>query len=50
VTILNAAAALKVSGIVKNLEVGIKKAILSIDSGAALNKLNQMISISSNLD
>ncbi len=50
VTILNAAAALKVSGIVKNLEVGIKKAILSIDSGAALNKLNQMISISSKLD
>jgi len=50
VTILNAAAALKVSGIVKNLEAGIKKAIHSIDSRAALNKLNQMISISSKLD
>jgi anthranilate phosphoribosyltransferase len=50
VTILNAAAALKVSGIVDGLETGIKKAIHSIDSGAALDKLNQMIKISSKLN
>lgn len=46
VTILNAAAALKVSGLVKELDQGIKKAVQSIDSGSALHKLEQMIEIS----
>lgn len=46
VTILNAAAALKVSGLVKELDQGIKRAVQSIDSGAALHKLEQMIEIS----
>ncbi len=50
VTILNAAAALKVSGIVKNLETGIERATASIDQGAALEKLQQMIEISSQLN
>jgi anthranilate phosphoribosyltransferase len=50
VTILNAAAALKVSGVVTDLEKGIKKATDSIDNGAALEKLRQMIDISSKLN
>ncbi len=46
VTILNAAAALKVSGLVKEMEKGIKRAVQSIDSGSALHKLEQMMEIS----
>ena len=50
VTVINAAAALKVSGLVQNLEEGITKATQAIDSGSALKKLNEMIEISKNLD
>lgn len=50
VTILNAAAALKVSGLVKDLDQGIKRALQSIDSGSALHKLEQMIEISKMLN
>ena len=46
VTLLNAAAALKVSGLVKLLEEGIQKATASIDSGSAWHKLEQMIEVS----
>jgi len=46
VTLLNAAAALKVSGLVKLLEEGIQKATVSIDSGSAWHKLEQMIEVS----
>jgi anthranilate phosphoribosyltransferase len=50
VTVINAAAALKVSGLVKDLKEGVKKAIKAIDSGSALKKLNEMIEISKTLD
>ncbi len=43
VTILNAGAALYVGEKVKSIEEGIKLAAEVIDSGAALNKLNQLI-------
>ncbi len=46
VTVINAAAALKVSSLVKDLIEGVKKAEEAIDSGAALKKLNEMIEIS----
>jgi anthranilate phosphoribosyltransferase len=46
VTLLNAAAALRVSGLVKQLEDGINKATESIDSGSAWHKLEQMIEVS----
>lgn len=46
VTIINAAAALKVSGKVKDLEEGVRRAKKAIDSGAALRKLEQLIEIS----
>lgn len=50
VTLINAAAALKVSGLVKQLEEGIKKATESIDSGSAWHKLEQMIEVSKMLN
>jgi len=46
VALLNAAAALKVSGLVKRLEDGIQKATEAIDSGSAWHKLQQMIEVS----
>ncbi len=46
VTIINAAAALKVSGLAKNFKEGIKMAREAIDSGAAMKKLEEMIEIS----
>jgi anthranilate phosphoribosyltransferase len=49
VTVMNAAAALKVSGLVTDLEDGINLAQKAIDDGSALNKLNQMIEISKSL-
>ncbi len=50
VTIMNAAAALKVSGQVKNLQDGITRATEAIDSGAALHKLEQLIQLSKKLN
>lgn len=50
VTLINAAAALKVSGLVKQLEEGIHKATESIDSGSAWHKLEQMIEVSKMLN
>ncbi|HHE65681.1 MAG TPA: anthranilate phosphoribosyltransferase, partial [Bacteroidetes bacterium] len=50
VTIINAAAALKVSGKAKNLLEGIEQACHAIDSGAALKKLNEMVEISKSLN
>jgi anthranilate phosphoribosyltransferase len=50
VTILNAAAALKVSGKTKNISEGIAFARESIESGSALNKLNELIAISKNIN
>lgn len=46
VTIINAAAALKVSGLAKDFKQGIKLAQDAIDSGAAMKKLQEMIEIS----
>ncbi len=50
VTVINAAAALKVSGLAKTLKEGVEMAIEAIDSGAALRKLNQLIEISKKLN
>ncbi|NOX35987.1 MAG: anthranilate phosphoribosyltransferase [Calditrichaeota bacterium] len=50
VTILNAAAALKVAGVVDTLEDGIQKAVTAIDSGAAMEKLEQIIELSRELN
>ncbi len=50
VTVINAAAALKVSGMVDNFIDGVKKAIESIDSGAAYEKLEQLIEKSKSLN
>jgi anthranilate phosphoribosyltransferase len=44
--LLNAGAAIYVSGVADSLEVGIQKAVDSIDSGAALAKLNSLIEVS----
>jgi anthranilate phosphoribosyltransferase len=49
VTIFNAAAALKVAGIVDKLQKGIKLATEAIDKGLVLKKLKQMIEVSRNL-
>lgn len=49
VTIINAAAALKVSGLARTLQDGVDMAARAIDSGAALKKLNQLIEISKKL-
>ena len=49
VTIFNAAAALKVAGIVDKLQKGIKLATEAIDNGLVLKKLKQMIEVSRNL-
>ncbi len=50
VTILNAAAALKVAGIVNDLKEGAKQAAEAIDSGRAKQKLEQLIEISKELE
>lgn len=50
VSILNAAAGLKVSGLVSDLTAGVEKASEAIDSGRALAKLNEMIEISKKLN
>ncbi len=50
VTILNAAAALKVAGVVDDLAEGVHKAQQAIDSGAAREKLDQLIAISKELE
>lgn len=50
VTVLNAAAALKVSGLAQDLTAGVQMARKSIDSRSALDKLNQLIEISKKLD
>jgi anthranilate phosphoribosyltransferase len=49
VTIFNAAAALKVAGLVDRLEKGVRLSIDAIDSGHALGKLEEMIDISKKL-
>lgn len=49
VTIYNAAAALKIAGVVENLTEGIAKATDAIDQGLAKKKLEQMVEISRNL-
>ncbi len=49
-TILNAAAALKVAGIVNDLKEGAKQAAEAIDSGRAKQKLEQLIEISKELE
>lgn len=49
VTIYNAAAALKIAGMVDNLRDGVKKARQAIDNGLAHKKLEQMIEISGKL-
>jgi anthranilate phosphoribosyltransferase len=46
IVLLNAGAAIYVAGLVTNLAEGIKSAALMIDSGAALNKLNQFTALS----
>jgi anthranilate synthase/phosphoribosyltransferase len=43
--VLNAAAAIYLSGAAENLEEGVEKAELSIDSGAAMKKLEDLIAI-----
>jgi anthranilate phosphoribosyltransferase len=49
VILLNSAAVLKVSGLVDNLKDGIELSKNSIDSGAAMEKLNRMVEISKKL-
>ena len=49
VTVLNAAAALKIAGVVKDIPQGVEKAINAIDKGLALQKLEAMIEISRNV-
>ncbi len=44
--ILNSAAAIYISGMVDNLEMGINEATKSIDKGKALSKLNELIKFS----
>ena len=44
--ILNSAAAIYISGMVDNLEMGINEATKSIDKGTALSKLNELIKFS----
>jgi len=46
VTVYNAAAALKLAGVVSSVQEGVQKAEQAIDSGNALKKLNQLIEIS----
>ena len=46
ITVLNAAAAIYVSGIASSLEDGIGRARASIDSGLAANALNRLVAIS----
>ncbi|MEK7434989.1 MAG: anthranilate phosphoribosyltransferase [Cyanobacteriota bacterium] len=46
IVIMNASTALVVSGLVKNLKLGVKIASEAIDSGKALNKLEQLRKIS----
>ncbi|MFQ5583084.1 MAG: anthranilate phosphoribosyltransferase, partial [Calditrichia bacterium] len=46
VTIYNAAAALKVAGLVDRLQKGVRMSIEAIDKGLALKKLEEMIEIS----
>ena len=43
ITLLNAGAAIYVSGITPELQSGIERAVRVIDNGAALNKLNELI-------
>lgn len=49
VTLMNAAAALKVSGLAKDLKEGVKMSIDAIDSGSALQKLERMVEFSKSL-
>ena len=44
--ILNSAAAIYISGMVDNLEMGINEATKSIDEGIALSKLNELVNFS----
>jgi len=48
VVLLNAAASLVAGGVAENLQAGIQLAIQSIDSGAALNKLEAMVAFTNN--
>ena len=48
VVILNSAAALVATGNADNLEHGAKKAIMSLDSGQAIKKLEMLINVSNN--
>ncbi len=50
VTLLNAAAALKVAGVVESLKDGLRKARQAIDSGAAMEKLEQIVELSRELN
>ncbi len=49
VTILNAAAALKIAGVAKSLEDGVARATEAIDTGKAREKLEKMLKISKTL-
>jgi anthranilate phosphoribosyltransferase len=49
VTIFNAAAALKIAGVVENLKEGVSKAKEAINRGLAMKKLEHVIEISRNL-
>ncbi|RMF56701.1 MAG: anthranilate phosphoribosyltransferase [Calditrichaeota bacterium] len=49
VTVLNAAAALKIAGVVENIKEGIQKAEEALDTGKAMEKLQAMIEISETL-
>ncbi|RMH91083.1 MAG: anthranilate phosphoribosyltransferase [Calditrichaeota bacterium] len=49
VTILNAAAALKVAGVVNDLSEGVEKATEAIDRGRAREKLQEMVALSKEL-
>ncbi|MGE8396552.1 MAG: anthranilate phosphoribosyltransferase, partial [Comamonas sp.] len=46
---LNAGAALYAANVVPSIEDGLKRAQAAIDSGAALNKLNELVAYSSKL-
>ncbi len=50
VTLVYAAAALKVAGVVESLKDGLRKARQAIDSGAAMEKLEQIVELSRELN
>ena len=50
IAILNAGAAIYISGLTNDIGSGVNKAIESIDNGNAMNKLNELIKYSKNYD